>query len=372
MGNMSRFIVAAIFGLALAGCAQTKTKIAKDDAPPVPVALTPVPSIYDSINRGVGSKKVQEKTLKETSAPHWAGRVREPGTRDLAAAPAVALSSRPKTFPVPRVLPSPGGGEPVANASGSNGNGSGTKPANGSPATIETAEAVGPGSSSNPMISANGLQPVAEPASDPDVATTSATHSAGDPATPSSGEPASPSQSGKVEAAAKDGTPAADPLLGPNPQLMPMPADEPQSETNVPRGSATEKPAPEVAAPAEPAQPATTESKDVSKTEAPAPVAPTEAMPPSGGDPLLGPNPELMPLPGLDASKDASASDPAKLPSGPAANGLTTPTEPALPALDSPSQKTQSPEPAVPEDKKDSPVSADLPCLLYTSPSPRD
>lgn len=370
MGNMSRFIVAGIFGLALAGCAQTKTKLAKDGPPPVPVALTPVPSIYDSINRGVGNKKVQDKTLKETSASHWAGRVREPGTRDTATAPAVALSSRPKTFPVPRVLPTPGGGEPVASAAGPNGGE--TKAITGSTGTTDAVEPVGPGSSANPMISANGLEPIAEPAPDPELATASATHSAGDSAAPSSAEAAVANRPSKEEVAAKDGAPATDPLLGPNPQLMPMPADLPASATNVAQSPAAEKPTPEVAAPAEPAQTASTESKDIPKTDAPSPAAPAQAASSSSGDPLLGPNPELMPVPGLDTSKDAPTADPAKLPSGPAVNALPEPSEPALPALASPDQKTPSSGPAGPEDKKDLSVSTDSPQPKASDPSTPD
>jgi len=45
MRIMCRFIVAGILGLALAGCAQTKTNVEPSAPPPVPVALTPVPSI---------------------------------------------------------------------------------------------------------------------------------------------------------------------------------------------------------------------------------------------------------------------------------------------------------------------------------------
>ena len=50
---MKRLLVLSMLSLATAGCAQSKGALSRGASyPPSPVALTPVPSIYDTVNHG--------------------------------------------------------------------------------------------------------------------------------------------------------------------------------------------------------------------------------------------------------------------------------------------------------------------------------
>jgi peptidyl-prolyl cis-trans isomerase SurA len=314
MRIMSRFIVAGILGLALAGCAQTRTNVEPNAPPPVPVALTPVPSIYESINRGTGTRSVQRTALKDTSDARWAGQAGGPLTRDPSATRAMASVTKPNRDSKPRVLATPGGADPIASAealaesraqAGSEPprpiepppNASGVQAPVGGvgrPAPSEgEAEAVAgpapvespaPESATSPIISANGLQPVSElPAED--VGRVSHDPAPAQPATEDVGR-VSPDPAPAQPAMPAD-PPAADPLLGPNPVLMPtpsMPAEEAK-----------------LAEPAAPAQPA-----EEPKVAGPQPATPAE---PQAADPLLGPNPVLMPTPSMPA-EEAKPADP--------------------------------------------------------------
>ncbi len=59
---MKREFVASMLSLALAGCAQSRSTLSKADAPAQePVAMTPVPSLYDSVNRGMGGDALRRR-----------------------------------------------------------------------------------------------------------------------------------------------------------------------------------------------------------------------------------------------------------------------------------------------------------------------
>ncbi len=74
---MKRMLVVSMLSLALAGCAQSKGALSRGASyPPSPVAITPVPSLYDTVNQGVGGKALAQTALANPDDPQWAGRAR--------------------------------------------------------------------------------------------------------------------------------------------------------------------------------------------------------------------------------------------------------------------------------------------------------
>ena len=71
---MKRLLVVSMLSLALAGCAQSKGALSRGASyPPSPVAITPVPSIYDTINQGVGGKALAQTAMPESRRPAMGG-----------------------------------------------------------------------------------------------------------------------------------------------------------------------------------------------------------------------------------------------------------------------------------------------------------
>ncbi len=93
MENMKRHLVAGMLGLAVAGCAQTRSQLPKEDGrSPGPVGMTPVPSIHESINRGTGPPGMSQAALPDPADPRWSGRApvsvaSGPGSPGAAASP---------------------------------------------------------------------------------------------------------------------------------------------------------------------------------------------------------------------------------------------------------------------------------------------
>src|SRR5207248_7753949 len=72
---MKRPFIAGVLGLALAGCAQSRSAIPKGASDATgPVGLAPVPSVYDTINRGTGNPALVQTALKDSTDPRWNGR----------------------------------------------------------------------------------------------------------------------------------------------------------------------------------------------------------------------------------------------------------------------------------------------------------
>ena len=73
---MKRVLVVSFFGLAAAGCAQSRSALTKPDSPPprAPVAVTPVHSLSQTINRGMGNPAVVRSAIKDPDSPKWSGR----------------------------------------------------------------------------------------------------------------------------------------------------------------------------------------------------------------------------------------------------------------------------------------------------------
>ena len=101
---MKRLLVVSMLSLALAGCAQSKGALSRGASyPPSPVAITPVPSVYDTINQGMGGKALAQTAIKNPDDPQWAGRSQvsvaarpiPPGPPGSPAGPSSAMAAAP-------------------------------------------------------------------------------------------------------------------------------------------------------------------------------------------------------------------------------------------------------------------------------------
>ena len=129
---MRRKIAVGMLGLALAGCAQSRSSMPGTASRPQPIGMDPVPAIADTINRGTGDPAVVKSTLPDPNNPKWSGEyvpvTGVPGTdatgtaaragwpgagNDPSSSPPAALSSPPTST----VLASPSS-PPPADATG--------------------------------------------------------------------------------------------------------------------------------------------------------------------------------------------------------------------------------------------------------------
>ncbi|QEH33511.1 peptidylprolyl isomerase [Aquisphaera giovannonii] len=191
-------IAFGMLGLALAGCAQSRSSLPSPPGAAGPIGVEPIPVLNDTINRGMGDRAVQRTALGDPNSPRWSGsfvpeRAGVPagaGTPDPVAAPAAAPRAVRPSPSSPGAGPNPAAAA-VATAAGTTAAPSAAPPDTDVPAASTPAAAA-----------AEGLPPVDEPA----------------PA------PAAPVQAPPSDPATR---PAADSLLGPDPNLSPM-ADPPR------------------------------------------------------------------------------------------------------------------------------------------------
>jgi len=311
-------LVAALFGLAIGGCAQSRS--AKLPEGP-PIGMDPVPSIHDTINRGT-NPAVAQATLPAPANPDWSGgsRPEQPPATGLAprvatTQPAAAYQAKPEpaaAAPAPAPLPSL---EPEVAT---------TRP----PAAPQSAlgdPSISP--SSAPVFGdahdgADALPPVEEAEADdamlPPVVEADATPEPADQPAPS------------ARPVPADLTMEADPLLGPNPDLMPSmdelvpgreaaapkagePAPEPTSEpAPAPAPAPTPDPAPELDLDLEPDASADAPEAPALPDLTPAPTPTPAPAPATAPTPVEGENdedalPELPPVAEPSASTSASA-----------------------------------------------------------------
>ena len=79
--TMKRQFIAGVMGLALAGCAHSRSEVPKGPGtgnPVGPVGMQPVPSIHDSVNRGTGNAAMAQSALGDPNDPRWSGRAPAP------------------------------------------------------------------------------------------------------------------------------------------------------------------------------------------------------------------------------------------------------------------------------------------------------
>ena len=362
---MKRLLVLSMLSLATAGCTQSKGALLRGASyPPSPVALTPVPSIYDTVNTGVGGEKLAKTAIKNLDDPHWSGRAQ------------VSVAARP----VPPGIPNPPGGPGHVPATGAAPAGAGLAaaqpqpapgpPVGAAPATAPLAAAPvaaalpvgstlpqsggqGPDSLAASPSNAGPAGPAAETglAAAPESLSPSAaptTNDAGTPPLDATSNAAkltapspvdagvSPSASAAPTSSSAGRSPAPargrDPLLGPEPDLLPAMPDLPPVTARVKQPPPQVSPAP----------------------QEPAPASITIAPPPDGPPPLEATPaqpPATSPQPSSAEPASPALSAPVDLPLGadkstavtrPATAGLAA-LEPSLEAAPPPNQASQPP-----------------------------
>jgi peptidyl-prolyl cis-trans isomerase SurA len=399
---MKRLFVLSMFSLALAGCAQSKGALSRGASyPPSPVAVTPVPSIYDTINAGMGGKALAKTALQDPDELQWAGRAQmsvaarpaAAGPPDPARAPGAMSAAGPVSAGAGPVLAGPppgpymGGivpalaapagaaaagsalGEPGAAALSAS-SPAATGPA---PAGAQAPMLAMPGESprSPGLVPAAGSQTVSATAGAGDGGGSSPLGSSAPGAEPASGaptdlavSPSASSPSAGLAAAPEPKKPAAnrasDPLLGPEPDLMPsMPTPDPVAPTVIQETPPALPPSLEPASgPAPTVSPAAAPAPEASSAPAPSPApnpAPPSMPEPNPAPPLMpepNPAPPSMPEPN-PAPPPLPEANPAPAPM-PAADAPLIPAEPppAAPGV------TAAPEPVDPPVKPEKSTAA--------------
>jgi parvulin-like peptidyl-prolyl isomerase len=289
---MKRAFVVTLLSLAAAGCAQSRSALSSPDArAPDPVAVQPVPSLHDTINSGMGNPAIVRTAIKDPDSPHWSGRA-----------------------PANPAAPSPSGGAPG--------------PVKQNALTARTAGAV---SASGPIAATVPTSPPPEGAltQAPDGVTAADTPidargavvgQGGNVAQGVVATPVSPIEAGMPLAADLSEKPAqaSAPIAQPEPASGPVPSQSAASEREtvaglpttgpipVPPETPTGGPAPAARGPEIPT--VTASAPDSSALATPEPIAPRQP-PTQSADPLLGPNPGLMPpIPDLSELEAGTAS----------------------------------------------------------------
>jgi peptidyl-prolyl cis-trans isomerase SurA len=290
---MKRLFVAGALSLVMAGCAQSRSALTQDDSKqkPNPVALTPIPSIYDSVNTGMGDKAVVQTAIKDPGDPRWAGRAQVPyaprssgaglasAERRPAKSPA-ASSSPPNEMPLATAPPATSSSPnetPLATAAPATSSSPNETPlATAAPATSSSPNETPLAAAAPAPVSAGPNKGTAIPPAHPDTITSAG---ANDAAT------ADLSRSPEGSVPAQDAPRAAARSLAPESAGAHAAADRPSGlrdreaasheAVNVPPDATG------LSAPSQPTVPSVPELP--------------ESAPRRGGDPLLGPNPDLMP-----------------------------------------------------------------------------
>jgi len=294
---MKRQFVASLLSLAMAGCAQSRSALSKGDstppgpAPPGPVAVTPVPSIYDTVNQGQGGPAIARTALTDPTNPQWSGRAGMSST----AAPSGSGGAKPASANAVRTT-----------SAGPAASDAGAVPVDSRAVAAESPARSPTGAAVSPSASQPALAPVAAPASQPPITPVAAPRNLG------------PQRD-------------RDPLLGPDPDLMPPMPD--LAELKSP-GQPAAPPRPDLPAVKSPGRPATPPVLDlpalkppVSSASPPGPDLPAVKSPVSP-PPLLAPE---VPA----ARSSASAAPPLEslplepAPAAPAAT-VNPPSDPAV------------------------------------------
>jgi len=258
-------IVAAMLGLAIAGCANTR-KVGPPEGPANrPVGMTPIPSLHETINRGVDSPAVAKMTLPDPSNPNWSARPYPPGSPPRGGAPnvatttagagaaALAAQGQPPAQ-LPALAPEVGLNDPSA----------APRVASGDPEVSPSSISPRPAASApGEVIDPSPLPPVLDTLDTPGLEAPAATNDQADPAngpTPVPISGAAPTTPGQPPSA------SADPLLGANPQLMPSSLEGlaspevrdpgPDNPAGVPAAAPAPTPTPAPAPATEPSAPA--------------------------------------------------------------------------------------------------------------------
>lgn len=359
-------LVAALLGLAIGGCAQSRSARLPEGPGAQPIGVDPVPSIHETINRGT-NPAVARATLPDPADPKWSGDSQPEQPLATGLAPRVATTEPPANF---QAQPEPTAAPP-------------THQPPSAPPTLEPEIVAAPGTAlgdpvARPSTAAQFGEvsgPAETPGLEPEIAPTPRT-ALGDPtmspspdvndlddalppimeaddaSLPPVSEVDAPLESTAPTAPAPRPTPAPaatlmeeeDPLLGPNPELMPAMDDLVSS-----REAAAAKADESAPAPTEKPAPVQNQDQDLDlDLEPDAPAKADEPKPAPAAEPAPA-APAPAPVPDLDLDLDlepGSPADPAEAPSLPELTPAPAPTAdeaaelPELPPAAEPSAAT--------------------------------
>ena len=290
---MKRVFVVTLLSLSAAGCAQSRSALSgQDPRAPDPVAVTPLPSLHDTINSGLGNPAIVRSAIKDPDSPQWSGRApprQMPAEPMQARASCTALTATPAgTRPASRPI--------AATVPASPPSASGPDQATASAGLTGPVNPIEPGA------------PMAAGLNDPPAQ-----------AAAKAATPVNPIEAGMPLTAGLNEHPApvATPIAGPEPALAPGPNQPALSEpaekvvglpSSGPIPVPPETPSDSVAAPGGAERPAVTAAApDSSALAPPQPIAPRGPAKPAA-DPLLGADPGLMPpIPDISEIKAAAS-----------------------------------------------------------------
>jgi peptidyl-prolyl cis-trans isomerase SurA len=345
---MKRLFVLSALSLALAGCAQSKGALSRGASyPPSPVAITPVPSVYDTINEGMGGKALAQTALPNPNDPHWAGqhqisvaaRPVPPGPPGTVAGPAAVPGAMPaqaaagpvvNTAPMPRTE-QPMGAPPAMAAAAA--------PA----ALAPMAQMLPTTAAPSPLVAGPAADLSTQspapaglaPAPGPQTALAGRGEADGSSIPLGSSSPAQgPTVAPAADVAVSPSSPAQEPLLAPAADVAVSPSSPAQEPLLAPAADVAFSP---LSPPQGPVLgPAADVAVSPSSTSMPARLAraasPASPAPKRAADPLLGPDPDLMPsMPDVPPVKSTARQAPP--PAGPPALEAAPPAGSPLPEL---------------------------------------
>jgi len=299
--TMKQHVLSGILCLAMAGCAQSRPALTKEDSKANPVAINPVPSLYETVNHGMGGKALAQTAMANPDDPHWAGRAQVAMVpKPTAARPAgTATGANDPSPPRAPSLAAPNSGEPQVAAAGQPTVDSAAAAGTASGAAMAGAYAASAGRPSEEQ-SPNDL--TQSPQAEPVYTGTSARVANAGSALP---QPTGATTGSSIAAASG---------LPPISDLPPIPDLPPTAAPSAP--NAIEGVGPDRGAlgggPGTTAVSSTAES--ASTPASPPSIEASNAKPSSAKrDPLLGPDPDLMPrmddVPAVGASPNAAAKE---------------------------------------------------------------
>jgi len=344
-----------MLGLALAGCAQSRSSVPGAASRGQPIGMEPLPAISDTINRGTGDPAIVQATLPDPKNPNWSGEFIPPrGPARTPPGPQVARSSpvqgpASSTDPAGRasapssaVLASPSS-PPPAGATG-------LLAGAGMPAAGANSQAAQP-------LTVPPVQTV--PSQRPGMADLEVSRSPGElpPTAAAAGSPSPDQALPPVEEPRAVGAPGAplEPVVAPG-VVAPTTAG--------PAAVAPAAVAPSAMAPAAVA-PTAAPNQLSAPTPTPAQAAQAPRGPASTADQLLGPNPDLMPA--IDSAPPAAAKG--KATQRPAAEAAAKPVPSSAGAAGGPGDFPLETAPELPVDPQ--PTKGSLsPGASATNPAP--
>jgi parvulin-like peptidyl-prolyl isomerase len=401
---MKRVIVVTLLSLGAAGCAQSRSALSQQDPPGStaarsklgPVAVNPVPSLDQTVNRGLGNSAVVRSAIKDPDDPRWTGRAPASATANPNPEGAVAAAPRqsnpqsaevrdPAPAPDPLAAQAPATTAPSAAPEIAHDAASALPPTGAAPAANAGASPANPALTARPDALAD---PVSLPAPDSPRATATMSMPTPVPSPAPESNPTLPP--GGAVPSEPAGTSMGLPISGP----IPVPPEGLQNGAPelpaVPQNALANPPGPLTPGSADDIPPllggpsGTLANPSTPLTPASPELAPTRQARKPITDPLLGPNPDLMPpIPDITEARAIPVKKTAQPASAQSAVGRSAALKPQASGSPSPSAIPDAKPPALPElpepppaaagpaaPPADAPAASPAPIELEPAPSP--